>query len=208
MSKNSIKKLRWGGRLLLFLYLKLRWGGRLLLFLYLACLIYFMFFSESYGRTDIHAEYRYNLVLFREISRFLRYRERLGFHAVLINVVGNVAVFIPFGFGLPLLFERFLRYRERLGFHAVLINVVGNVAVFIPFGFGLPLLFERIQGFLRIMILSFSTSLLAETLQLILRVGCFDVDDLLLNTIGGCIGYLAFLLFRRFWRERHGSKKL
>lgn len=157
MSKNSIKKLRWGGRLLLFLYL--------------ACLIYFMFFSESYGRTDIHAEYRYNLVLFREISRFLRYRERLGFHAVLINVVGNAAVFIPFGFGLPLLFE-------------------------------------RIQGFLRIMILSFSTSLLAETLQLILRVGCFDVDDLLLNTIGGCIGYLAFLLFRRFWRERHGSKKL
>ena len=59
MSRNSIKKLKTGGRVLLVLYL--------------ACLIYFMFFSESYGRTEVHVEYRYNLVLFREIRRFSRY---------------------------------------------------------------------------------------------------------------------------------------
>ena len=35
MSRNSIKKLRWGGRVLLVLYL--------------ACLIYFMFFSKAMG---------------------------------------------------------------------------------------------------------------------------------------------------------------
>ena len=76
MSRNSIKKLRWGGRVLLVLYL--------------ACLIYFMFFSESYGRTEVHTEYRYNLVLFQEIRRFLRHRDILGLPAVLINIVGNV----------------------------------------------------------------------------------------------------------------------
>ena len=157
MSKNSIKKLKAGGKVLLVLYL--------------ACLIYFMFFSESYGRTEFHAEYRYNLVLFQEIRRFLRYRDILG---------------------LP----------------AVLINVVGKVVVFIPYGCGLPLLFERLQSFFRVLILSFTTSLLAETMQLIFRVGSFDVDDLLLNTIGGCIGYLVFVALRQYWRGKHGEKKL
>lgn len=157
MSRNSIKKLKAGGRVLLVLYL--------------ACLIYFMFFSESYGRTEVHAEYRYNLVLFQEIRRFLKYRDILGMPSVLINVAGNVIVFIPYGCGLPLLFE-------------------------------------RLQNFFRVAVLSFGASLLAETMQLILKVGCFDVDDLLLNTVGGCIGYFMFLWIRRYWRNRYGKKKL
>ena len=144
---------------------RLRLGGRILLGIYLACLIYFMFFSESYGRTELHRDYQYNLVLFREIGRFLKYRHILGTGAVLINVAGNVAVFIPLGFALPVLFE-------------------------------------RIRSFLQVLILSFSISLLAETMQLVLKVGCFDVDDLLLNTMGGCIGYLIYTIFRRFIRKR------
>lgn len=150
---------------------KLRWAGRALLLIYLACLIYFMFFSESYGRTDISPEYRYNLVLFQEIRRFLGHWDILGTPAVLINVVGNVAVFIPYGLALPLLFERF-------------------------------------QSFPRVAIFSFFTSLLAETMQLIFRVGCFDVDDLLLNTVGGCAGYLVFAWLRHCWRGKYGEKKL
>ena len=49
---------------------RLRQGGRVLLLIYLACVVYFMFFSEAYGRTDVSPDYRYNLVLFREIRRF------------------------------------------------------------------------------------------------------------------------------------------
>ena len=105
---------------------------------------------------------------------------------------------------------RFLKYRHILGTGAVLINVAGNVAVFIPLGFALPVLFERIKSFLQVLILSFSISLLAETLQLVLRVGCFDVDDLLLNTIGGCVGYLVYRILRRYiWkRGTNGQEKL
>ncbi|MCI8376039.1 MAG: VanZ family protein [Lachnospiraceae bacterium] len=152
---------------------KLRWAGRILLGIYLACLIYFMFFSESYGRTEVQRDYHYNLVLFREIRRFIQYRHLLGTTAVLINVVGNVAVFVPLGFALPVLFE-------------------------------------RIHSFVQVMILSFGISLLAETMQLVLRVGCFDVDDLLLNTIGGCLGYVIYRIFRHwFWkRGSYGKEKL
>ena len=150
---------------------RLRWGGRILLICYLACLIYFMFFSESYGRTDISPDYRYNLVLFREIRRFWHHRDILGGPAVFINLVGNVAMFIPLGFAVPALYDS-MRKGLRTG------------------------------------IACFLASLLAETMQLILRVGCFDVDDLLLNTIGGCIGYLVFVEVRHHWRKRHGKKKL
>ena len=40
---------------------RLRQGGRVLLLIYLACVVYFMFFSEAYGRTDVSPDYRYNL---------------------------------------------------------------------------------------------------------------------------------------------------
>ena len=33
-----------------------------------------------------------------------------------------------------------------------------------------------------------------ETFQLIAKVGSFDVDDLLLNTIGGAFGYVVFVV--------------
>ncbi len=150
---------------------RLRQGGRVLLLIYLACVVYFMFFSEAYGRTDVSPDYRYNLVLFREIRRFWQHRDILGTSAMLINIVGNVAMVIPFGFAVPLLFPSARRMERTI-------------------------------------ILAFLASLLAEIFQLILRVGCFDVDDLLLNTMGGAIGYLLFAWFWHIWRKRNGEKKL
>jgi len=45
---------------------------------------------------------------------------------------------------------------------------------------------------------SFEFSLLVETIQLVSKVGSFDVDDLLLNTIGGAIGYLNFYCIKSY----------
>lgn len=71
-------------------------------------------------------------------------------------------------------------------------NVIGNICVFIPWGIFLPKLFVRCQKWFAVLILSFELSLLVEITQLITRVGSFDVDDLLLNTIGGLLGYLIY----------------
>ena len=43
-------------------------------------------------------EYRYNLELFKEIRRFLTYREQLGMFTVLANLLGNIMIFVPYGF--------------------------------------------------------------------------------------------------------------
>jgi len=71
--------------------------GKILFVLYIVFLVYFLCFSELYGRTGTVEEYRYNLVLFKEISRFIEYREELGTFAVFANLFGNILIFVPYG---------------------------------------------------------------------------------------------------------------
>ena len=52
--------------------------GKILFVLYIFFLLYFLIFSDWYGRSGIGEEYRCNLVLFKEIRRFVEYRETLG----------------------------------------------------------------------------------------------------------------------------------
>ena len=72
--------------------------GKVLFVLYIAFLIYFLFLAEWYGREGVAEEYRYNLELFKEIRRFLTYREQLGMFAVFANLFGNILIFVPYGF--------------------------------------------------------------------------------------------------------------
>ena len=58
----------------------------------------------------------------------------------------------------------------------------------------------------RIILVGFLLSLLAESIQLGTRVGSFDVDDVMLNTIGTWAGYLLFLLCSWIRRHYYGEK--
>ena len=64
----------------------------------------FYVFSDGFSRSE-YTEYHYNITLFKEIKRFYTYRELLGMKAFLINTVGNVVCFMPFGFILPIITE-------------------------------------------------------------------------------------------------------
>lgn len=98
--------------------------------------------------------------------------------------------------------KRFWTYRESLGFKAVFLNLFGNVVGFIPFGLLLPILFPKVKNIVLVMISTFMLSLCFEVFQLVFKVGCFDVDDLLLNTIGGFVGYIIFRILTV--RRAHG----
>ena len=65
----------------------------------------------------------------------------------------------------------------------------------------LPVIWPKTGKVLRILLLSFEFSLCVETIQLVWKVGSFDVDDLLLNTIGALAGYLTFCGARKIWRR-------
>ncbi|MEK5215982.1 VanZ family protein [Psychrobacillus sp. FSL H8-0487] len=93
--------------------------------------------------------------------------------------------FIPFKTIIYYLFLADINFNMRVE------NLVGNIIGFAPFGFILPLISKRFHLFKNIAIASFCLSLTFELLQFVFKFGSFDVDDLILNTLGGVIGYIA-----------------
>ena len=102
--------------------------------------------------------------------------------------------------------KRFWKYREQLGAFALFTNIFGNILGFVPFGFILPVILPRFRNGFLIILSGFSVSLTVETIQLITKVGCFDVDDLILNTLGAAAGYLFFFICNYIRRRCHGKK--
>lgn len=66
---------------------------------------------------------------------------------------------------------------------------------------------KQVQKFFSTLFYSFGLSLCVETFQLVTKVGSFDVDDLLLNTIGGVAGYVIFVICAAIRRQHDHKKK-
>ncbi len=72
-----------------------------------------------------------------------------------------------------------------------LMNVLGNVAIFVPMGVYLQT-FKRRMGAAKCVAVLFAVSLGVEIAQFVLGIGAADIDDILLNTIGGALGVLFY----------------
>lgn len=96
--------------------------------------------------------------------------------------------------------ERFWKHRDILGIHSFY-NLAGNILGFMPAGFFIPILWKKRKSFLFTLCVTFEMSFVVEILQLIFRVGSFDVDDLILNTLGGILGYLLLMLVEKWGRH-------
>ena len=75
-------------------------------------------------------------------------------------------------------------------------NVVGNIVIFIPLGTYLSL-FKNDKRVITNLLFIFIVSLFVEIIQGLLGIGASDIDDIILNCLGGLIGILGykFLLF-------------
>lgn len=101
---------------------------------------------------------------------------------------------------------RYIRYRHNIGWNHFMINVFGNILCFMPFGFALPILSEKQRHWWKVTGQSFLASFLIEGIQLVSKVGSCDVDDIILNTCGGALGYLLFVIGLQIWRKiPHGE---
>jgi len=84
------------------------------------------------------------------------------------------------------------------------VNILGNLVAFMPLGLIVPIVFKRKETyyFFHIVVLwAFIISLSIEIAQLVMSVGSFDVDDLILNTFGAMIGYWIYIYARRWYRK-------
>ena len=135
---------------------------------YSACLLYWMLWG--FGRTVL-AEIRLNLVPLKTIMHFISTMSRGNTVFPIINLAGNIGVFVPFGVMLPYLFAKL---RNRYWFTLCFIGAI----------------------------------IVLEIGQVLLRRGTGDVDDVILNAIGGMIGYFVYdvLSVRRNNRMRRPGK--
>ncbi len=105
--------------------------------------------------------------------------------------------------------KRFIVYARILGPKAVWLNLAGNVAAFVPFGIFIIPVSGRRFGMAEAVVLSADFSIFVEVIQLLTKVGSFDVDDIILNTAGGLIGVLLYKLFIRIeGKKRDGGAQI
>ncbi len=131
-----------------------------LLYFYTLLLIYSMFIGFSGFSRIPSEEYKYNFIPFQTISLYFTYYDHFPLWTWLINLAGNIGVFVPFGLLLPTVFP-------------------------------------KLQHLLSFLVVFMFCITILESLQLLLRLGSFDVDDILLNTIGALLGYLIFKIVKK-----------
>ena len=78
-------------------------------------------------------------------------------------------------------------------------EIFWNVVLFIPIGFMISVL-VRPRPWLAIVI-GMVGSAAIEVTQLLTRRGLFELDDIIYNSVGAAIGFLLYLLLKRFERR-------
>ena len=92
---------------------------------------------------------------------------------------------------------------EDLSFRSSFYNLAGNVLLFVPFGFLLSFALLNRARFATVLACTFLLSSFFELYQLLSHTGQCDIDDIILNTTGGMIGFLLFRLAEStFFRQR------
>lgn len=76
-----------------------------------------------------------------------------------------------------------------------IVNIIGNIAVFAPISFYMALLYNN-AGIFKCVSVTALCSIFVEICQ-IPQDRATDIDDVILNTIGGFVGYVLYLLFAK-----------
>lgn len=78
----------------------------------------------------------------------------------------------------------------------LLVNILGNIALFIPLSIILLNYYKCLNN-VNVVFIGFLMSFSFELIQFSTSLGIFDVDDILLNTIGSFIGLIIYRFFKQ-----------
>lgn len=131
--------------------------------------------------------------LIKNKEKFIFYQEMLmlGF-IIYITALFRVVTFqdVSWSSSNFIPFEEMFRY--EFGTQLFYKNVVGNMLMFIPYGFFISY-FLKIKKPWLILLLTTLVSIMIEVTQLLIgRV--FDIDDIMLNIVGGLLGFIIYYL--------------
>ena len=96
----------------------------------------------------------------------------------------------------PVPFRTISGFFKFFSLDVFMVNIVGNIVMFMPWGFGLVLLRKRKQKAFSVVLHSLALPVFIETCQLFIGRSV-DVDDLILNFAGGCLGAALYIGVRK-----------
>ncbi len=158
-----------------------------------ACL--FMFFSLR-GLT-LH---------FREISK-----SWLAMFLVYVLAVAYVTIFSRHGENDTSILTGFVSIEKAIRTRSTrpLNHMMLNVIMFVPLGYLFPMILPgRLNKILLVTIMGAMMTVTIESVQLLLRLGQCDLEDMLANTLGAVIGLLFFRLYNRFFMRESNEKTI
>lgn len=129
----------------------------------LTFVIYILCLFQIVTGQDVSGEHGINITFFRELTRY-----ELGSSLFYHNIVGNILLFVPFGF-----------------FTSYYLDLDKKRYIFL---------------------LTFIISIVIESIQL--NIGrAFDVDDVILNLVGGFLGFLLYRIIDRLFGDLSDNVK-
>jgi glycopeptide antibiotics resistance protein len=126
----------------------------------------------------------------------------IKFGTLMLNFGGTQegqANFVPFKTIIPYL----------LGYKGLIIagiNLLGNIVLLIPIGFIVPFIFPTIT-WKKALTVAVVSGLLLEGMQVVFKVGIFDIDDVILNAFGVMVGYGIYVVLAG-WAQAGEYKKI
>ena len=89
--------------------------------------------------------------------------------------------------------------------YTIVINILGNLLIFMPLEYFIIELF-KVNKFKQNLLLSFIIILMIETSQFILKIGVFDIDDIIICTFGMMIFYVIYNWLKNHIRRKYEGK--
>ena len=130
------------------------------------------------------------LHLFRRRQRFLHMVASFLFCFYLIGILTVTGVCLRGSFSPRMVYIPFLDMIRGP------VDTLLNILLFLPLGFFLPMLYDQIQSMNKTAMAGFLFSLSIEAMQMF-GYGVTDINDLIMNTFGACLGYGIYKMLEK-----------
>ena len=87
------------------------------------------------------------------------------------------------------------------------INLAGNIILLVPIGFLVPFIYQHMT-WKKSLAPGVAAGFTIEGMQAVLRVGIFDIDDVMLNALGVMVGYWAFTILVKMIRSVKSASRV
>ncbi len=125
----------------------------------------------------------------KKVARIIKERKKwilgFGFYASLMVQMGIFSR--PFG---STRIVKWIPFNVPGGEYLVFVYALANLVIFIPFGILVPKVFHSVNTIWKMALVTFITSVCIEIVQYVLACGYSEVEDVIMNVVGGVIGYL------------------